>query len=108
MRIEVPEPVVVKSSDDVRTFCYRRNFNLPTGLESSTRVYLHIGGWEGRLEKITLNEVTLPIGNATNVDAEITQLLKSHNEIELCLADANGQVARLSGEVALAIEEAGD
>ena len=108
VRIDVPELDVQHSLHDESTFSYRRSFNLPSGLQASSRVYLRVDGWEGYLDSATLNGSALEVGRATKLNADITSLLESHNEIELRLASPPGQAARLSGEVTLAIDDGDD
>lgn len=102
-RVDVPEtghPPVA----DPGVFCYSRSFNLPSGLQPSSRVYLRIDRWEGRLEAVTVNGVALNVEHS-NCNADITKLLRPHNEIALRLAGLPGQAARLSGEVRLVIDD---
>jgi len=107
VRIGVPEMDVADNLHDEQTFYYRRNFNVPSGLQPSSRVYLRVDGWEGHLDSATLNGSPLEVGHATKLNADITKLLESHNEIELHLTSPPGQAARLSGEVTLAIDDDG-
>lgn len=106
-RIDVPETNVADNQHEERTFSYRRSFNLPSGLQPSSRVYLCVDGWEGHLDSVALNGSALEVTCSTKLSADITNLLESHNEIELRLTSAPGQVARLSGEVTLAIDDDG-
>lgn len=107
-RIDVPEMDVTGSLHEELTVYYRRSFNLPSGLQPSSRVYLRVDGWEGQLETATLNGSALETGHSAKIDADISHLLEPHNEIELRLVSSPGQTARLSGEVTLAIDEADD
>ena len=92
-----------EQQSEATTYLFRRGFNLPSGLQPSSRVLLRVDGWEGRLESITVNGSPLETGSAT-IDTDITELLRPHNEILVCLSDAAAP-ARMSGEVTLAIQE---
>lgn len=105
MRIDVPEMDAAESPQEGLTFCYRRSFNRPTGLGPSSRVYLRIEGWEGRLESVAVNGFVMKFPDSARIETEITNLLAPHNEIEFQLTGQSGQAARLSGEVALAIDD---
>ncbi len=105
VRIDVPELDLQHSLHDEMTFSYRRSFNLPSGLQTSSRVYLRVDGWEGHLDSASLNGSALDVRHATKINADITNLLASHNEIALRLTSLPGQAARLSGEVTLAIDD---
>ncbi len=106
LRIDVPEMDVADDLQDELTLYYRRSFNRPSGLQSSSRVYLRVDGWEGHLDSATLNGSPLEVGHS-KMNVDITNLLESHNEIELRLTSPAGQAARLSGEVTLAIDDDG-
>lgn len=105
MRIDVPERDAQHCLHDELTFSYRRSFNLPSGLQASSRVYLRVDGWEGHLDSATLNGSQLEVGQSAKINADITNLLAPHNEIALRLTSLPGQAARLSGEVTLAIDD---
>jgi len=98
-RIDIPETGSETSDSRV---CYRRRFNLPTGLDESSSVRLRISGWSGRLDSIRLNGHELDHSEG-QVDTEVAGLLRAGNEIELHLQSTPDQPARLSGEVWLAI-----
>lgn len=107
-RIDVPETDLAQHQYEELTFYYRRSFNLPSGLQPSSRVYVRVDGWEGRLDSAAINGFPLDVGRCDKIDADITNWLASHNEIELRLTSSPGQAARLSGEVTLAIDDGCD
>ena len=107
VRIDVPEVEVVHESSQSpqdRTYDYRRNFNLPSGLQESSRVFLRVDGWQGRIESAELNGTPLDVSDG-NINVDITSFLEPQNQIRLRLTNGPGQAARLSGEVTLAIDD---
>ncbi|MCG8651359.1 MAG: hypothetical protein MI861_16080 [Pirellulales bacterium] len=104
-RVDVPEPDGENPPGGAMQACYRRRFNLPTGLAESDRVYLSLDGWSGQLTSIKLNGLPLPVPQPP-ARIEITSRLRRHNQIELTLAAAERRPPRLSGEVLLLIESA--
>ena len=98
------EPAWGEPASGATTYLYRRGFNLPSGLTPSSRVLLRVDGWDGQLESITVNGSPLETLSA-KIDADITDLLRPHNEILVRLSDAAAAPARMSGEVTLAIQE---
>ena len=103
-RIDVPESIANQEFPDETTVQYRRRFHLPAGLQSSSRVFLRVEGWEGQLESITMNGAALAL-EKNDINADITAQLQPHNHVEITLSSIPGQSARLSGEVSLAIDE---
>ena len=79
---------------------------MPAGLQASSRVFLRVDGWEGRLESVKMNGVAVAFAK-TDINADVTDQLQPHNQLELKLSGVSGQAARLSGEVSLAIDESG-
>ena len=67
-----------------RRLAYRRRFNLPSGLKQSSRVRF-VPTLGGRLDSMSVNGPTLEIGE-TKINADITDLLKSHDQIVVRLA----------------------
>lgn len=102
-RVDVPDTSEPNDTQG-RQVIYRRTFNRPSGLELSSRVYLRVAGWHGALESARVNETVLPTG-ADHLDAEVTALLRPHNQVVITLSSQPGQTARLSGEVTLAIDD---
>lgn len=102
--IDVPELDEKPAANELAAATYRRSFNKPTGLEPSSRVHLRVAGWQGLLESAELNDARLP-ADETRIDADITGLLRPQNQITIRLIGRPGQAARLSGEVALAIDD---
>jgi hypothetical protein len=87
---------------------YRRHFNCPSGLGES-RVRLRIRGWKGHLKGLRLNETEVLIdSSASQVDADITELLQSHNQLAVVLMGTPKVEPHLSGEVTLAIVDRAD
>lgn len=103
IRIDVPEMDEGDVGDDA-TVLFRRRFNLPSGLQPSSRVRLRVDGWLGHLESITVNDSPLDADSA-RIDADITDVLQAHNQILVRLRGTTIDPARLSGEVTLAIED---
>ena len=102
-RIDVPEANDA-SADPQAAYRYCRRFNTPSGLSASNRLYLRIDGWRGRLESATINDHPLVVASS-RINADITALVQTHNQITLVLAGHSGQSASLNGEVTLAIED---
>jgi len=101
IRVDVPE-TRADETDNESTYLYSRRFNIPTGLDGSSRVRLRISGWSGRLDSISLNGHALqPDQQSVNVD--VTKLLNSQNRIDVQLSGTADASATLSGEVDLAI-----
>lgn len=111
--IDVPEPVrssietieAATSAQNGDAFSYHRNFNKPSGLGSSCKVFLCINEWTGQLESVSVNQQPVDSNLGQPIKADITQRLQSHNKVELVLRSLPGQPVRLSGEVTLAIDE---
>lgn len=109
-RVDVPDgdsfdcPPSMESQAEIAVV-YSRRFNRPSGVRRA-RVYLRITGWHGRLDVVTLNEHSVAVGGDSHVvHAEITSLLRSHNELKLRLVATVTTPPRLTGEVELGIEE---
>ena len=83
---------------------YQRNFNRPSGLGGGTRVFLRIESWQGQLISLSVNDHPLEIATPPLM-CEITEWLEPHNQIRLELRGVENEGARLSGEVALSIDE---
>ena len=99
-------PAIGPSEDTVEAVVmYRRNFNSPSGLEPDTRVMLRVDRWQGRLVSVAVNESELEAETTTFL-ADITDMLRPHNQIVLRLTGSSRGPARLSGEVSLEIHEA--
>ena len=104
VRIDVPEADTENVLYEDQPSYYRRSFNVPSGLRASSRVYLRVDGWQGRLASAIFNGSPLDIGDS-EINTLITHLLEPRNQITLCLVGLSGRAARLSGEVTLAIED---
>ena len=104
LTVDVPDVDGAATPDQEHTATYRRSFNQPTGLEPSSRVQLRVERWQGVMTSATLNNAPLQTGS-TRIDTDITDLLQPQNQLAIVLTGRPGQVARLSGEVTLAISE---
>ena len=105
-RIDVPETSDQQPGQQ-GTFWYRRHFHLPSGLDSRSRVYLRIDGWQGLLETASINQIPLSVEHL-RTGADLTESLQQSNQISLQLAGLAGQTPRLDGEVKLVIVDDDD
>ncbi len=73
---------------------YRRNFNMPAGLNSSNRVYLDAQLLTVAVQ-VTLNEKLIELTNRS-ATLEVTTLLQPHNRIEIKVPASAMAIARVS------------
>jgi hypothetical protein len=106
--VDVPEPAVVAAAEPTASklaqMSYCRNFNAPTGLEASSRVYLRVSEWVGKLDRISLNGQVLDAAGSP-FEADITDWIRPHNRIEIVLEDLPAKLARMAGEVTIVIDD---
>lgn len=104
-RVDVPDLEEQAVTDFTSVTRYRRRFNSPTRLRNA-RVRLRVSGWQGQLVSLRVNQSPIPVSeDVRHVDAEVTQLLRPHNEVEIALSGSGSVAACLNGEVSLAIED---
>ena len=105
-RVEVPDPLgdVPFSTEIDGGLCYKRSFNMPTGLQPRTSVFLNICHWRGRLEAVKLNDRPMELSSHP-WRCEVSSLLRPHNRVEVHLVTESEDVAQLDGEVMLEIVE---
>ena len=110
VRVQVPEqppgvaPLNRESPTAVETATYRRRFNRPTGLLPTTKVWLNISEFAGRLERLSVNHQEF-LGLQSPVELEVHAALVDHNELLITLSATDETQPRLSGDVWLAIED---
>ena len=105
-RVDVPEQGPADRNHEVtlRSFRYQRNFNRPTGLSETTKVYLRVTTWEGALVSLRVNEEPCHV-QGDSIEVDITDRLGPSNQLELILRDTENQPALLCGEVTLEIDD---
>ena len=109
-RVDVPDLTPVSPSGDAVGLIYERRFNLPTGLETNSRVRITVSRWRGVLQNITVNdrEVSAEASGTWDppgLDLDVSSLLRPHNTLRLMLAGSGDATALLDGEVSLVIED---
>ena len=110
VRVDVPEQPQgaatshIDATAAVETATYRRRFNRPTGLQPSTRVWLNIRDFAGRLEFLSVNQRQFQALDAP-VELDIHDALSDHNELVITLSATDGAQPSLSGDVWLAIDD---
>lgn len=105
-RVDIPETEASSSSDETQLHVYHRKFNATQAVLDS-EVQLRIDQWHGDLIGIELNDqpVDFFVSNPTELLANLTGHLRSHNEIRIFLARGVESGPRLSGNVYLTLVE---
>lgn len=106
--VDVPEPGIANrdtTESGPGQSSYSRNFNAPSGLESTSRVYLRVSQWAGKLDRVCLNGRVIDAVSTAPLELDITASIQRHNRIEIVLEDLPAQLAGMTGEVTIAIDD---
>ncbi|MGB7326277.1 MAG: hypothetical protein WBD31_15495 [Rubripirellula sp.] len=109
VQVDVPEPVNDSESREParvgQSTRYERNFNSPTGLDASAKVYLQIEAWDGDLVSIHIgDDVAAENLDLAKAEIDITEILRPSNALVITLRSTANSEPRLSGAVTIAID----